>query len=157
MIKFINVLTICLLLSTVVFAQDAKRQQKMMSSIADNKWDKEAFLSDLETRFVPVADQVVKNLKVEKVTIDRKTGAISVTGKDGKGTTQTFDGTVLEDFTDGGANGANFSFLPDWLVCTWNWIWGYDCEEEAAQVEDWQQLETPEEQAARKRANLMME
>lgn len=155
--KFINLILIGLLFSTLTFAQNIKRQQKMMSTIAEQTWDKEAYLSDLEKRFIPLADQVVKDLKVESVHIDRKTGAISVTGKNGKGGMQTLDGVALGDVTNGDSGADNLSFLPDWLVCTWNWLWGYDCEEEATQVEeDWQQLETAEERTARERSHAIM-
>ena len=129
--RIFNLLILCLLCGTAIFAQDKDRAAQMMKTIEQEKWDKEDFLSTFEEDLKEFA-AYNKDLSLLTVTIDRNTGMISATVKNAKGKKQAMSGTeLLTELHDSSSENTttrySYSFFPDWLC----WLLGCDDDEPA--------------------------
>lgn len=70
----------------------------------------------LSEQFKPLAQRLLPNHTVSRVTIDRATGAVQVTATDRSGKVISLDGSKV------GGNPGESAAVFGWITCAWNWF-----------------------------------
>lgn len=153
MMKQLNLFLLSLLFTLPLFAQRDLSGGKFLAKIEKNGWNKEEMLSFYEQHFKTLAQEELSNFTVTSVKIDRKTGEVSVIGKNASNRTETLNSLELGSRSNGA--GSSDRSIGSWLYCWYLTITLRTCPpDEQAYVPP---TETPEEAEMRRRTNLMLE
>ncbi len=120
----LGVFTLSLFFTQNSFAQEKSKAQEFLSDINKSQ-NKDAF-NIAEKGLMKAAQSRLNGFTVTEVKIDRKTGMISVVGKNAKGQTETLQNVANSSYYDRSYR-ANTSANSKKNVFDrlWDWIWGY--------------------------------
>ena len=157
MMKNLNLLLLSLLFCLPLFAQRDLSGGKLLAEIEKNGWDKEEMLSFYEKYFKAIAQSELPGFTVTSVKIDRRTGEVTVLGKNAGGTTETLNGAEIKrrsiDPNSGGGGEPDAIF--EWLKCLFRKLTLRSCPSRASAPVPPSGL-TPEEIEMRRRTQSMM-
>ena len=153
MMKKLNLLLLALIFTLPLLAQRDLSGGKFLTEIDKNGWNKEEMLSFYEQHFKTLAQNELADFTVTSVKIDRKTGAVSVIGKNASNRAETL--SSLELGRRSANNGNSDKSIGSWLYCWYLTITLRTCPPDEQEYVP--PRETPEAAEMRRRTNLMLE